>query len=781
MDNKKEVARRIGDATQLIAFSPDGRNLISTHADLSLVIWDVKTRRPIWQKSEIPKPVSSLAAFPDGRHVLIGLWGPAFVWDLGTNRRLRKAPGVGVSIALTADGRRALIGGGNEMRLWDLETGDQLERGDHKAAVKHVAFSSDERQAVSITDERIHVWALPSGRAAGDQPPVVWEQDFLCDEGIMDSVAVSHDGKWVLTGGCFPDSARVWDRETGQLVHEFHRGGKRMWSVAFSPIKRTVALTGGEDSVVRLWDLESGAHRELVGHREIVMSVAFSPDGSRAYSAGGLLPGFKNGTDFAVRVWDLKSWQPLTTFEGHTAAVWSLAVSPDGKYVLSAGNDAVPILWEATTGRARHRFVGHVGTVHAVAFLPDCQHAVSAGDDATIRLWDIDTGREVPDHFKDPPGGNEWLAVSPDGTRLVTAGQNKVRYWNLDTGKLLQTLKWEEGSTSGSFTPDGRRIVWGGWNGILRMYRLTDVPDPPTARTRRSPNLAKRPGSPIDATPHTNRGESLKHTGKLPESIAQYRETVRVKPDYALAHQNLAEALRAQGLLAEAIIEFKKAIALNPKPVDAHTGLAKALTAENKLEAAIAEFHIAIGLGADAADAHDRLGFAMRLQGNLEAAIAEHKKATELSPENACYLNNLAWTLVIRPKRPRPEYDEGLKHAHQAVDLEPDYVHQSTLALAEYRKGHWAWSLAASERAMEQNNGGNAWDWFLMAMAHCQKGDKEEARNWFDKAVAWTEANAPENPDLRQFRSEAAELLGLPGTKPSKEPSARAREPTKPS
>jgi len=76
------------------------------------------------------------------------------------------------------------------MRLWDLETGDELEREDHKRAVLHVAFSSDDRQALSITDESVHVWALPPGRAVGEHPPVVMDAEFPREGQINTSVAV---------------------------------------------------------------------------------------------------------------------------------------------------------------------------------------------------------------------------------------------------------------------------------------------------------------------------------------------------------------------------------------------------------------------------------------------------------------------------------------------------------------------------------------------------------------------------------------------------------------
>jgi tetratricopeptide (TPR) repeat protein len=134
-----------------------------------------------------------------------------------------------------------------------------------------------------------------------------------------------------------------------------------------------------------------------------------------------------------------------------------------------------------------------------------------------------------------------------------------------------------------------------------------------------------------------------------------------------------------------------------------------------------------------------------------------------LVPEYDWAHNGLAWELVLSTTRPRRDYDEALVHAREAVHLAPkDGHYANTLALAEYRSGHWAESIAASERSMALTNGGGASHWFFLAMAQAQKGQKDQARTWFDKAVAWTKEKDPKNTALRQFWTEAAELLGKP-------------------
>jgi tetratricopeptide (TPR) repeat protein len=150
--------------------------------------------------------------------------------------------------------------------------------------------------------------------------------------------------------------------------------------------------------------------------------------------------------------------------------------------------------------------------------------------------------------------------------------------------------------------------------------------------------------------------------------------------------------------------------------------------------------------------------------GRPEKAKAEVAKALELvekkqDAENAGPHNSLAWLLATCPDAKVRDAAKAVTLAKKAVELEPHSKYAwNTLGVAYYRAGDWKPAVKTLEKSMGMRNGE---DRFFLAMAHWQLGDEEQARKWYDQAVAWMDKHQPDDEELRRFRAEAAALLGI--------------------
>jgi eukaryotic-like serine/threonine-protein kinase len=137
-------------------------------------------------------------------------------------------------------------------------------------------------------------------------------------------------------------------------------------------------------------------------------------------------------------------------------------------------------------------------------------------------------------------------------------------------------------------------------------------------------------------------------------------------------------------------------------------------------------------------------------------------KCLELVPKEAMNLNDLAWLVATSPNLKARDPKRAVELASQAVALAPKEGNcWNTLGAAHYRAGDWNASIETLEKSMTLRNGGDANDWFFLAMARWRKGEKEDARKWYGQAVQWMVKNQPKDEELGRFRAEAETLLEL--------------------
>jgi serine/threonine protein kinase len=281
----------------------------------------------------------------------------------------------------------------------------------HKGPVVSVACPSDSLTALSAgADRTVRVWDLLGGKELRRWGPVT--PDIAC-------LAVSADGQVVLTAQGV--SVRVWD-SAGRELLKLHGHTNAVRGIALTGDGR-LALTGGDDRTLRLWEVCSGRELgRLTGHKGQVTSVALSADGRLAVSAD---------RDQGLRLWDVSRRRELRSFTGPRGPVLSVALSPDSKTILSGHFDTTVRLWEIGTGKELRRFSGHRQMVACVLFAAGGRTPVSGSADQTIRGWDPDSGAEL---FccQGHTGPVNSLALAHDGRHLISGSSDEtVRMWLL--------------------------------------------------------------------------------------------------------------------------------------------------------------------------------------------------------------------------------------------------------------------------------------------------------------------------------------------------------------
>ena len=224
-----------------------------------------------------------------------------------------------------------------------------------------------------------------------------------------------------------------------------------------------IVATGSEDGTAGVWAAtHDGAWRQsrrLEGHSAAIWGVAVSADGARVATASA---------DQTARIWDAASGAVLATLRGHAGPIYGIALAPDGRLVATASADRTGRVWTAD-GREEATLSGHDEPLFGVAFSTDGRRLATASRDKTLRVWDSVSGVELG-----VLEGHERrvfnAGFAADGERLVSASEDgTARVWNLASRSVIATLRHPGRLNAAVFGPDGA-VVTGCVDGLLRIW-----------------------------------------------------------------------------------------------------------------------------------------------------------------------------------------------------------------------------------------------------------------------------------------------------------------------
>ena len=469
------------------AISSDGQLIGTLIPDGGVEIRPVADPRKAKLVLKTPHRTADLLFSTDARHVITSYYSEGFgVWDTANGALVAQYSADRyrgfVGHAIDSEGRLAVWSPEGAM-LWSLHEhkfvagpmpsplGDVHHTGYNSAGervegwskepvqIRAAAFSPDgDLLAIGYENGEIVLWNTRTGKAAG--PPIRGHTSWVT------ALSFSRDGRVLASADHEKYEIKFWDVDTRQLIGKpLEKHEDDIQVLAFSRDGQSLA-SGDFHGNIYIWSLKEGyaaAYTDdaLTGHHSPIEAIVWETADKALISAG---------TNGSIIRWNREfgNWPLLP---GYAAG---LAVSRDGKYIASGGNDVVTV-WDTASRQVLRRVPTEVGEVVALAFSPDGSRLAVAGRQASVELWEIATGIRVGRQRQAHEGEVADVTYSRDGRTIISSGKDTViRMWTASDlsaiGEFTDAHQFEVLHLAAS--PKANVLASSGRNGSVRLWDL---------------------------------------------------------------------------------------------------------------------------------------------------------------------------------------------------------------------------------------------------------------------------------------------------------------------
>jgi WD40 repeat protein len=426
------------DAVLSLDFSPDGDRLVSGSTDDTAIIWDVASRKALHRLSGHKGDVNAARFTADASGVVTASDDNTLkLWDARDGALISTLTGhqdkvLAIAVSLR-DGQVASGALDGTIKFWDLVNGRVLKEINQGTEVMSLAFSPDGRNLLSGVGRapyQSHVWDAATGNEVAS---------YGGHDNIVLATALAGN-KLAATAGGNDNEIHLWDAESGKLVRALLGVGRAIWSVGFSPDGRAIAWGVERPESGELgnlaFSLKLPAKDSPLGEPKTLRAGA--GEFARAVTeTGGLSLQTRASGEFGYFdlldvVNDGKILATIKRGENAGYAHNAFTFTPDGKAVISGGGHGFLTAYDLS-GRTLGEFVGHTSDVWAVAVSPDGRWLLSGSDDQTVRLWNIATHENVASLFYGKNG--EWVLWTPQGYYAASPSGDAHVGWHVNEGE----------------------------------------------------------------------------------------------------------------------------------------------------------------------------------------------------------------------------------------------------------------------------------------------------------------------------------------------------------